>query len=459
MDNQSVDIVVCGAGIAGVAAAYFLSLDGNKKILLVDDGPPLGLTSDKSTEAYRNWWPGPDRAMVALMNRSIDLMENLAQEYGNQILLNRRGYLFATADPEKISEFMSSAEMASEYGAGSLRTHHGETRDLAYDPRSGEGFPNHLDGADLVLDREKIRQQFPYLSLDTVAVLHVRRAGWFSGQQLGMLLFQKARDQGVRFVNARVVDVLTNGNAVEKVTLLEGQSERSVETRVFLNAAGPRISEVNEFLGIDLPISWERHLKVSIDDSHNVIPRTAPMLIWDDAQYLLWSEEERALLTETKDTHALLEMLPQGAHLRPEGGPEGRKILMLWPYDLESVAPIFPITIPEMYPEVVLRGLSTMVPGLRTYFNRMPKPFVDGGYYTKTPDNRFLCGPLPFDGAYVLGALSGYGLMAACGAGELIALQINRSTLPAYASAFELSRFDDPAYMKKVARWGSYGQL
>src|SRR5256886_11256899 len=37
---------------------------------------PLSLTSDKSTECYRNWWPGPGDDMVALMNRSIDLLRS-----------------------------------------------------------------------------------------------------------------------------------------------------------------------------------------------------------------------------------------------------------------------------------------------------------------------------------------------------------------------------------------------
>jgi sarcosine oxidase subunit beta len=48
------DVVICGAGIAGISAAYHLSLrKPSLRILLVDSGPPLGLTSDKSTEAYR----------------------------------------------------------------------------------------------------------------------------------------------------------------------------------------------------------------------------------------------------------------------------------------------------------------------------------------------------------------------------------------------------------------------
>ena len=79
-------IVICGAGIAGIAAAHRLALHhGLKDIVLVDERSPLSLTSDKSTEAYRNWWPGPDEAMAHFMDRSIDLMEDLAASCANRI--------------------------------------------------------------------------------------------------------------------------------------------------------------------------------------------------------------------------------------------------------------------------------------------------------------------------------------------------------------------------------------
>jgi len=74
--SRTADVVICGAGIAGIAAAYELAVNaGVRNVLLVDERAPLTLTSDKSTEAYRNWWPGPDDAMVRLMNRSIDKLE------------------------------------------------------------------------------------------------------------------------------------------------------------------------------------------------------------------------------------------------------------------------------------------------------------------------------------------------------------------------------------------------
>ena len=65
MIPTSADIVICGAGIAGISAAYHLAArHGITDVLLVDEGSPLMMTSDKSTEAYRNWWPGSGDAMV-----------------------------------------------------------------------------------------------------------------------------------------------------------------------------------------------------------------------------------------------------------------------------------------------------------------------------------------------------------------------------------------------------------
>ncbi|HEX6033932.1 MAG TPA: FAD-dependent oxidoreductase, partial [Anaerolineales bacterium] len=117
--SRKVDIIICGAGIAGVAAAHFLSKAGAKNILLIDERPPLSLTSDRSTECYRNWWP--DAEMLALMNRSIDLMEVLADESGNIFRMNRRGYLYLTADEQKAAELETTSHRTSRLGAGPIR--------------------------------------------------------------------------------------------------------------------------------------------------------------------------------------------------------------------------------------------------------------------------------------------------------------------------------------------------
>src|SRR5687768_18386169 len=123
---RGADVVICGAGIAGIAAAYHLAVRrGMTNVVLVDERPPLTLTSDKSTECYRNWWPGPGDAMVSVMNRSIDLLEELARESDNRFLLNRRGYVFATADPERADAFRAAAKTAESLGVGPARLHDG----------------------------------------------------------------------------------------------------------------------------------------------------------------------------------------------------------------------------------------------------------------------------------------------------------------------------------------------
>jgi glycine/D-amino acid oxidase-like deaminating enzyme len=147
-------------------------------------------------------------------------------------------------------------------------------------------------------------------------------------------------------------------------------------------------------------------------------------------------------------------------HVRPEGAGDSPIILILWTYHLDPVEPTFPPDFDrDVYPEVALRGLSRMIPGLKTYIGRMPKPYVDGGYYVKTQENRLLAGPLPVDGAYILGALSGYGLMASPAAGELLAAHVAHTDLPGYARWFRLERYLDPDYQDLLETWGESGQL
>ncbi|HEY3474317.1 MAG TPA: hypothetical protein VGK56_06875, partial [Anaerolineales bacterium] len=170
-------------------------------------------------------------------------------------------------------------------------------------------------------------------------------------------------------------------------------------------------------------------------------------------------EEEQRALAEDNETRWLTEVFPSGVHTRPEGGAESQTILMLWEYQIKNMEPVWPPKMDELYPEVALRGLAAMLPRMREYFGRMPRPQLDGGYYTKTRENRPLVGPMGVDGAYVIGALSGYGIMSACGAGELLAAHVIGTKLPSYAPAFALSRYEDREYTQRLEHWSESGQL
>jgi glycine/D-amino acid oxidase-like deaminating enzyme len=96
---------------------------------------------------------------------------------------------------------------------------------------------------------------------------------------------------------------------------------------------------------------------------------------------------------------------------------------------------------------------------MRAYFARMQRPQLDGGYYTRTRENRPLIGPMCVEGAYMIGAVSGFGIMSACGTGELLSAHVTGAPLPSYAPAFALERYDDPGYQEKLKEWGDSGQL
>ncbi len=450
--RQSVEAIICGAGIAGVATAHFLSKAGLKNILLVDERPPLSLTSDHSTECYRNWWPDPE--MLALLNCSISLMEELADESGNIFRMNRRGYLYVTADEEKAVELETTSRRISSQGAGPLRVH--TSSPVYYQPSPLEGFRGQPTGADLLIGHDLIERYFPYLTNNAIAALHVRRAGWLSAQQLGMYLLETARQSGVQFASGRVEGVeLVNGR-VSEVRLASG---KQIDTPLFINAGGPHLRSVGKLVGVDLPVQTELHLKAAVKDSLGVVGRDAPLLIWMDPQSLPWEDEERQILAEEDETRWLTETFPSGVHTRPEGAQESQTILLLWEYQTKVIEPIWPPEMDEQYPEIALRGLAAMLPRMREYFGRMPRPQLDGGYYTKTRENRPLVGPMGVDGAYVIGALSGFGIMSACGAAELLAAHVTGAELPSYASAFTPSRYENPEYIKQVENGMESGQL
>jgi glycine/D-amino acid oxidase-like deaminating enzyme len=211
-------------------------------------------------------------------------------------------------------------------------------------------------------------------------------------------------------------------------------------------------------VGLDLQLRSEVHLKVAYRDHLGVIPREAPMLIWSDPQLLAWDDDERSALAAIERTDLLGEM-PVFCHGRPEGGSESPYFLALWEYHGEVREPVWPVPGDDLYPEVVARGLSTMIPGFGRYLERLPQSSVDGGYYTKTAENRPLIGPAGPAGFYLACGYSGFGVMVAAGGADLVSRHITDSPLPSYADNFLLSRYDEPGYLDSIRGSIESGQL
>ena len=344
---------------------------------------------------------------------------------------------------------------AQSLGAGELRVHDSTGSSQGYVRSQAHGFEGLPCGSDLITDPVLIRTEFPYLDPSTVAVMHARRCGWLSAQQLGMAMLERARDRGVKLIRGRVTGIDTSGGRIRTVSVASPGARMEIDAGALVLSPGPHLAELAGELGIELPIGCECHVKVVFRDAQRAVPGDAPMLIWADPVELPWSDEERAVLAADEETRSLVEPFPAGIHGRPEGTPGDHWLMMLWTYDTETIAPVFPVPYDERLPEIALRGWSRMLPSLQRYFARLPRMTVDGGYYVRTPENRPLVGPLPIAGAYLNAAYSGFGIMGACAGGELLAAHVCGTALPTYAAAFHPARFDEPPLSGRLRerRW------
>ncbi len=450
----SAEVVICGAGIAGAAAAYHLAVRQRvPNVVIVDAREPLTLTSDKGTMGYRNWFDGPDDTMARFVGRSVGILEEMADASGNVFSLARPGYAFATADPVMLERLRAQARRLESFGAGRMREHPGP---VAYAPSNGTEWRGIPDGADILVGRALVREHFPFVNESAIAVSHVRRAGWMDALRLGRWMLDEAVRNGARIVGDQVIGVDASGGRLRSVRLASGND---VATERLAIAAGPGLPAVLRMLDVDLPVFLELHAKMRFEDHLGVVPRSAPFTIWTDpVEDLGWSSEERARFAADPVTRWLLEPFPGGLHVRPVG--DERDVWLIWTFESAAHEYTWPPVFDPNLGEVLLRGFARMAPRAAAYVGQGRRGLVDGGYYAKTPENRPIVGPLPIDGVFVTGALSGYGIMASHAAGELLAAHMTGGSLPSYAEALSPARYADPVYQRRLETWDAKaGQL
>lgn len=452
------EVLVIGAGIVGIATAYYLCTRYRKSsVLLVDARPPMSYTSAQSGDNYRNWWPHP--VMTSFTDDSIDLMERLAEESSNVFNMTRRGYLLATRTRE-IDAIV--ADLHSGYRnpePAPLRMHTG-TSAQTYSPPTSDDWRAAPGGVDVLSSRALIRRHFPSLSDEVMNVVHIRRAGDISSQQLGQFMLARIRDAGGNRATANVRSIEVDRRF--RVEMEGAAGTTCISADVVVNAAGPFAPNLAAMLGVSLPIENVYQQKIAFDDRHGAIPRQLPFSIDMDDIDLGWTEEERSLLAHDTETAGLVGRLAGGAHCRPEGGDNGTWVKLGWACNGAASDPQQDLANEPMknpqFPEIVMRAAARLHPALLRYVEDFPARYSHyGGYYSMTRENWPIIGPLGMDGAYVVAGLSGFGSMSACAAGALCATWISGGELPSYARQLSLARYDDGELMAQLAAARSRG--
>ena len=433
MNPRNVEVAIVGCGIAGIATAFYLVRNhGKSSVLLIDSRQPMSFTSAQSGDNYRNWWPHP--VMVEFTNYSIDLMEELAVESDDVFNMRQSGYVLATRRDD--------------------------IHDLRDDLMTGYGrIPEDVD---IISGAGAVRARYTALSPDVSNVIHIRRGGDISGQQLGQYMLQRIRDAGGKRMTGAVIAIERGGDFGLQVHTADGH--QSVKADVVVNAAGPFAGDVARLLGVDLPIHNVFQQKIAFEDSIGAVPRDMPFSIDLDEKTLGWNEEERDMIADDPELGWLAGTMPPGTHCRPEGGAGGKWVKLGWAYNKVRSSPLEDLAgepqLDRQFPEIVIRGAAALIPSLRPYIDSPPTRVSHyGGYYTMTEENWPLIGPLGVDGAFMVSALSGFGSMSACAAGALCAASVCSDDLPGYASQLGLSRYNDAALMSALRSSSNKGLL
>ena len=444
MDKQ---ITIIGAGIIGISTAYYLAKNHKlSNIVLIDRNNPMSLTSAASGENYRNWWPQPE--MFAFINRSIDLMEEIAGATKNRINMTRRGYALATRQ-KNIDEFINELKAGMDGLDERLLRHRAKQNCNSYLKSITNNWKTTPNGVDVIQNRQLIRTVFPNYAEDVETVIHIRRGGDIDSQQLGQIMIEYLREVGVEFKFGDVISIQkSNGYEVEYKAVDHVQT---IHSDIIVNAAGPFAKDVANMLGVKLDLFNIYQQKIAFEDNQRVIPRDLPFSIDLDPQILDWSSDERDLLSEDEETSWLLDCMPNATHCRPDGGITGNWVKLGWAYNQTPDSNCQIQKTDTSFPEVVLRGASRLQPSLKAYYGKLPSRRIHyGGWYNMTNENWPLIGPMQMEGAFMNCAMSGFGTMASCAAGELCAKWIATASLPSYADGFSLKRYDNPELMQRL---------
>ena len=412
--------VICGAGIAGVATAHYLKKLGSEdRIILIDRSQPLSFTTAASGENFRDYWP--QRCMQDFVGHSLDLIRALDDDYEMLFSFKQTGY-----------------EFVSEYAAGEMFRAEGSRS------ADDKAVVNYLPG-----------NTRSYLGTNIEQITQVVQAGSLNVHVMGQYLYSRARASGVETMLGTITGIETE-DGVYRLDLLSAGEQESLQANTLILAAGPFTRQLAGYLGMELPVQSYLQRKIVLNDPLSVIPRDMPFTIFADRQYLSWSADEQVAFQADPEFRWLTEEFPAGLHIKPESESQ---IKLGWAYNRNAAQPNFELYNDVSFPVVVMRGASRFIPGLAQYVENMPTPITQiAGYYTRTEENWPLIGRLK-DNCYTVTALSGYGTMAGCAAGQLTAQWVLGEKIPWYGRYFEPMRYQNPELVAEMSSINSDGQL
>jgi len=222
------DVVVIGAGVHGLATAYYLAArHGIANVAVVDKAYVGGGGSGRNTAIIRSNYLTPEG--VRFYDRSVRLYESLASELNFNVMFSRRGHLTLAHDD------------------GSLRTMRWRA-----EVNKHEGIDSEVIGPDEVAALVPLMDTSPDARYPILGALHHPPGGTIRHDAVNWGYARAADAMGVQIhENTEVVGIDTHDGRVRGVRTTRGD----VHAPVVVNCTAGWASLVSRLAGVHLPVS------------------------------------------------------------------------------------------------------------------------------------------------------------------------------------------------------------
>jgi sarcosine oxidase subunit beta len=217
---SSADVVIVGAGIAGLSFARELAERGVRDIVIVDRGYPGGGATGRNVARIRAMQLTEELTHVAIACQA--KYDRMGEELGFNVLFYRLGYAWVLYEAAEVERMRAIVEMHHGIGVGSVFLGPDETLRRLPILRGGEAVAGSV--------------------LNDDAIVHHDAVVWAHLEHLART--------SVRIVpGTDVTGIVRGDDGVEALVTDHGR----IETRTVLNAAGGWSSRLNELAGVTAP--------------------------------------------------------------------------------------------------------------------------------------------------------------------------------------------------------------
>ena len=252
--RSTYDVVIVGGAIIGSSIAWFLSdnPDFDASVLVVERDPTYTNASTSHTNScMRQQFSNP--LNIKMSQFAAEFVRNFRQFMHNdpevpELAVNHFGYMYL-ADTQKFADTLQSNQVIQKAnGAGTA-----------------------------IMTPAQIKAAYPFYNVDDIICgsHNLIDEGYFDGGTMFNTWRTKARQNGVEYLAAEVVDITVDCDRATAVTLSTGQT---IFCGTVVNAAGPRGSNVASLVGLGLPIEPRKRFTF-VFDCADQLDRDVPLTI------------------------------------------------------------------------------------------------------------------------------------------------------------------------------------